>query len=65
MFPLNTVLFPGVTTPLHVFEDRYRALVHHLLSEDDPTQRLFGVTRSGRATRWATTASSPSTPPAR
>ena len=44
MFPLNTVLFPGVTTPLHVFEDRYRALVHHLLTEDDPTQRLFGVT---------------------
>ena len=31
MFPLNTVLFPGVTVPLHVFEDRYRALVHHLL----------------------------------
>jgi Lon protease-like protein len=44
MFPLNTVLFPGVTTPLHVFEDRYRALVHHLLREEDPTRRLFGVT---------------------
>jgi Lon protease-like protein len=44
MFPLNTVLFPGVTTPLHVFEDRYRALVHHLLTEDDPTRRVFGVT---------------------
>ena len=42
MFPLNTVLFPGVTTPLHVFEDRYRALVHHLLRVEDPTQRLFG-----------------------
>ena len=42
MFPLNTVLFPGVTLPLHVFEDRYRALVHHLLSI--PTQdRLFGI----------------------
>jgi Lon protease-like protein len=44
MFPLNTVLFPGVATPLHVFEDRYRALVHHLLTQDDPGQRLFGVT---------------------
>ncbi len=44
MFPLNTVLFPGVTTPLHVFEDRYRALVHHLLTQDDPAERLFGVT---------------------
>jgi Lon protease-like protein len=44
MFPLNTVLFPGVATPLHVFEDRYRALVHHLLREDDPAERVFGVT---------------------
>jgi Lon protease-like protein len=43
MFPLNTVLFPGVRLPLHVFEDRYRALVHHLLSIPDKTQRLFGV----------------------
>ena len=30
LFPLNTVLFPGVVTPLHVFEDRYRALVRDL-----------------------------------
>jgi len=42
MFPLNTVLFPGVVVPLHVFEDRYRALVHHLLRVDDPALRLFG-----------------------
>lgn len=43
MFPLNTVLFPGVTVPLHVFEDRYRALVHRLLTIDDPAERLFGT----------------------
>ncbi|WP_408899167.1 LON peptidase substrate-binding domain-containing protein [Nocardioides sp. R1-1] len=42
MFPLNAVLYPGVSVPLHVFEDRYRALVHHLLRTDDPAQRLFG-----------------------
>lgn len=42
LFPLNTVLFPGVSVPLHVFEDRYRALVHELLRTDDPAQRLFG-----------------------
>jgi Lon protease-like protein len=42
MFPLNTVLFPGVSMPLHVFEDRYRALVHHLLRVEDPTDRVFG-----------------------
>ena len=43
MFPLNTVLFPGVTVPLHVFEDRYRALVQHLLTIDDPAERVFGT----------------------
>ena len=42
MFPLNTVLFPGTSVPLRVFEDRYRALVHHLLRMDDPTDRVFG-----------------------
>jgi Lon protease-like protein len=42
MFPLNAVLFPGVSMPLKVFEDRYRALVHHLLRVPDPTERLFG-----------------------
>jgi Lon protease-like protein len=43
IFPLNTVVFPGVTVPLHVFEDRYRALVHHLLSIPDKSMRLFGI----------------------
>jgi len=42
MFPLGTVLFPGVSVPLHVFEDRYRALVHHLLRVSDPVERVFG-----------------------
>jgi uncharacterized protein len=42
MFPLNSVLFPGMSVPLRVFEDRYRALVHHLLRVDDPTDRVFG-----------------------
>jgi len=42
MFPLNTVLFPGISVPLHVFEDRYRALVHALLRVEDPDRRLFG-----------------------
>lgn len=43
IFPLNTVVFPGVTVPLHVFEDRYRALVHHLLTIAEKSQRLFGI----------------------
>lgn len=43
MFPLNTVVFPGMTVPLHVFEDRYRLLVRHLLTIDDPAERVFGT----------------------
>jgi Lon protease-like protein len=43
MFPLNAVLFPGVTVPLTVFEDRYRALVHHLKRIPDPAHRVFGT----------------------
>lgn len=43
MFPLNAVLYPGVSMPLHIFEDRYRALVHHLLRIEDPAERVFGT----------------------
>lgn len=42
MFPLGSVIFPGLQVPLTVFEDRYRALVHHLLRVEDPTERVFG-----------------------
>jgi uncharacterized protein len=42
MFPLNTVVFPGVVLPLFVFEDRYRRLIHQLLLETNPALRLFG-----------------------
>jgi Lon protease-like protein len=43
IFPLNAVVFPGVSVPLHVFEDRYRALVHHLLTIAAKPDRLFGI----------------------
>jgi uncharacterized protein len=43
VFPLNAVLFPGVVTPLHVFEDRYRALMRDLLAVPDPSDRTFAV----------------------
>ena len=43
LFPLGTVLFPGLVLPLHVFEDRYRALVRHLVGLPDGTPREFGV----------------------
>lgn len=43
IFPLNSVMFPGVSTPLHVFEDRYRALVRDLLAVPEPADRVFGI----------------------
>ena len=39
MFPLGSVLLPSMVLPLHVFEDRYRALVRDCLAGD----RQFGV----------------------
>src|SRR5712692_10377789 len=50
LFPLGTVLFPGLLLPLHIFEDRYRRLVRDLLAAPEPRQ--FGVIaiRKGRET---------------
>ena len=47
LFPLNTVLFPGMPLPLHVYEERYREMVQVCLDEKRP----FGVVliRSGVA----------------
>jgi uncharacterized protein len=42
LFPLGTVLFPGLVLPLHVFEERYRAMVRHLIRDDDD-HGAFGV----------------------
>ncbi|WP_425834969.1 LON peptidase substrate-binding domain-containing protein [Streptomyces fractus] len=40
LFPLNSVLFPGLVLPLNVFEERYRAMMRDLLkaSPDDPSE---------------------------
>jgi Lon protease-like protein len=34
LFPLDAVLFPGTRISLHIFEPRYRALVHDALKAD-------------------------------
>lgn len=34
LFPLDVVLFPGARVSLHIFEPRYRALVHEVMSAD-------------------------------
>ncbi len=43
IFPLSTVLFPGISLPLHVFEDRYRLLVSRLLEQPEGVGRRFGI----------------------
>jgi Lon protease-like protein len=50
LFPLGTVLYPGLLLPLHIFEERYRQLIRDLL--DGPEPRRFGVIaiRRGRET---------------
>ena len=40
MFPLSNVVFPYMLLPLHIFEDRYRALMADLHNTDEPE---FGV----------------------
>lgn len=39
LFPLNTVLFPGMLLPLHIFEERYLFMINRCLNEQSP----FGV----------------------
>lgn len=46
LFPLNTVLFPGMPLQLHIFEDRYKLMIGQCYDQGLP----FGVTliKSGR-----------------
>jgi len=63
VFPLGTVLFPGLVLPLHIFEERYRDLVRHLVSLPEETPREFGVVAIRQG--WETLPSAgPATPPA-
>jgi hypothetical protein len=39
LFPLNTILLPGATVPLHIFEPRYRTMVRVCLRE----HKSFGI----------------------
>jgi hypothetical protein len=46
LFPLHTVLCPGIALPLHIFEPRYRLLTERCVAEERP----FGIVliREGR-----------------
>lgn len=49
LFPLNSVLFPGLVLPLNIFEERYRAMMRELLKtpEDDPRRFAVVAIRDG------------------
>jgi Lon protease-like protein len=42
IFPLDSVLLPGVTLPLHIFEPRYKEMIEQCLAE----KKAFGVVRA-------------------
>ncbi|MFF8957070.1 LON peptidase substrate-binding domain-containing protein [Streptomyces sp. NPDC014894] len=56
LFPLNSVLFPGLVLPLNVFEERYRAMMRELLKTDASEPRLFAVVAIRDGREVATTA---------
>ena len=39
LFPLNLVLFPGMELPLHIFEERYKAMIGDCIQRE----ALFGI----------------------
>jgi uncharacterized protein len=43
LFPLRTVLYPGLVLPLQVFEERYRELVRDLVDLPEQEPKQFGV----------------------
>lgn len=39
LFPLNVVLFPGMALPLHIFEERYKAMIGECIDNET----VFGI----------------------
>lgn len=44
LFPLHLFLLPGERSELHIFEERYKELVRHCVSEDE----VFGIACNAR-----------------
>jgi uncharacterized protein len=40
LFPLNTVLFPGMPLNLHIFEDRYKQMMNECNEQPDTSRRV-------------------------
>jgi Lon protease-like protein len=39
LFPLNLVLFPGMSLNIHIFQDRYKTMINHCIDRRQP----FGI----------------------
>jgi len=42
IFPLNLVVFPGSSYPLHIFEERYKKMINRCIEE----KKIFGIVLS-------------------
>ncbi|MBI2951278.1 LON peptidase substrate-binding domain-containing protein, partial [bacterium] len=42
LFPLNVVLFPGMTLPLHIFEERYKLMINECHEEESEFGVVYG-----------------------
>ncbi|HEX6116712.1 MAG TPA: LON peptidase substrate-binding domain-containing protein [Solirubrobacterales bacterium] len=49
LFELPVVLLPGELLPLHIFEERYKAMVAHSMERDEPFGIVFTDEDSGAA----------------
>ena len=45
-FPLHVVLFPQLPLPLHIFEERYRAMTRDLLADGSPYAGRFVISNA-------------------
>lgn len=43
IFPLQLVLLPGAAVPLHIFEDRYKEMIGHAITDSSE----FGIVQAG------------------
>ncbi|MEV6630634.1 LON peptidase substrate-binding domain-containing protein [Actinoplanes sp. NPDC051470] len=63
VFPLSTVLFPGLVLPLHIFEERYQTLVNELVAAPEDGPHEFGVVTLRHGSEVLTPAEGESGPP--
>lgn len=49
LFPLNTVLFPGMMLPLRIFEERYKAMIKECMAGDNVFGVVLAKTRQAQA----------------